>query len=74
MMCSGKVYCKIYRDKKYCRKEHEENWNECDCRHAAKRCEVDYCAFSDRCTMFDQMEDDAWKRERHGEWRGDDGT
>lgn len=24
MMCSGPIYCKIYRDKKFCSKDHAE--------------------------------------------------
>lgn len=53
MMCAGKVYCNIYRDKKYCRKEHEANGAVCDCRHSVNRCVVESCPFEINCHQFD---------------------
>lgn len=48
--CGGRVCCKIYRDKKFCRKsEHAENHVPCDCRHARFRCEVEPCGIEDHC-------------------------
>lgn len=53
MMCSGKVLCDIYRDKKYCRKDgRESNSKQCNCTHAVLTCEVEECAFADRCMIW----------------------
>lgn len=51
MMCTGKQFCKIYRDKSYCSKVQDrikEN-DECECRHARRKCEIARCAFEDIC-------------------------
>lgn len=53
MMCEGKIYCEIYRDKKYCREcSHAVPGYPCRCVHAVKRCEIGYCSFEDRCEYF----------------------
>ena len=55
MMCAGAIYCKIYRDKRYCKKEHtSHNQQPCACRHAALRCDVEYCGFADMCLTYKQ--------------------
>lgn len=52
MMCSGKMFCDIYRDKKYCRKDNQEpNYKQCNCAHAVLKCDVEKCAFEDRCQL-----------------------
>lgn len=74
MICNGSIYCKIYRDKRYCQKEHpSHNWQPCNCRHAAMKCDVEYCELSDRCLIHKKKVEDAWQRECFGEFRnGDD--
>lgn len=57
-MCSGKVYCKIYRDKKYCKKSDAKgDYKECNCRHARALCQVSICGFSEDCPQKRFMED-----------------
>ena len=47
--CAGKVYCEIYREKKYCRRgNHADEGKPCDCRHAKFACEVEECIFADK--------------------------
>lgn len=42
--CGGKIFCRIYREKVYCRKgSHADETKPCDCRHACYYCEVAYC-------------------------------
>lgn len=52
-MCAGKTYCKIYRDKKYCKKKAEENlYGECNCRHAVRKCETECgCSMHSICPI-----------------------
>lgn len=52
MICVGKVYCEIYRDKKYCSKATAGNHQPCDCRHAAAKCDVARCAAEDDCPIL----------------------
>ena len=58
-MCAGKIYCEMFRDKKYCRKAPErENYNkECVCRHARKLCEVETCHFEELCKASVSLKD-----------------
>ena len=48
--CGGRIYCEIYRQKKYCRRgDHAEEGEPCDCRHAKFACEVEEgCIFADK--------------------------
>lgn len=42
--CGGRIYCEIYRVKKYCRRgNHADEFEPCDCRHARLLCEVEDC-------------------------------
>lgn len=44
MICSGKIFCDIYRDKKYCRKDSRaSDFKQCNCSHAVFECEVGAC-------------------------------
>lgn len=52
MMCEGAVYCEMYRDKKYCRRENCRSNDECECRHAARQCEVEQCALESKCIIY----------------------
>ena len=48
--CGGRVYCEIYRQKKYCRRgDHAEEGKPCDCRHAKWGCEVGACSLMEKC-------------------------
>ena len=53
-ICAGKIYCAMYREKKYCKRAPEkENLNkECVCRHARRLCEVEQCSFEDECKKW----------------------
>lgn len=66
--CAGKTYCEIYRDKKYCRKVDEKNGsdNVCNCRHAAKPCDVEKCFYEEFCKMKDLPSLDDLIAERMG--------
>ena len=69
MTCSGKTQCKIYREKKYCRKldVKQKEYDICDCRHAALACEVGRCVMEDVCKKEWPSLDDLLKRfERQG--------
>lgn len=62
MSFCGKVYCEIYRDKKYCtagQKKAVEGT--CKCRHAKRRCQVgEKCTFRMDCggaEELDKLED-----------------
>lgn len=50
-ICAGKIYCAMFRDKKYCRKapDREDINKECACRHARRLCEVESCSFEAAC-------------------------
>lgn len=50
-VCEGKIYCKIYRDKRFCSKAKVGNYEECDCRHASLRCDIAWCAASNICPV-----------------------
>lgn len=58
-MCSGKIYCEIYRDKKYCKTPSKaaDNYHECDCRHAVTLCDTDIgCGFDNICPIIKESE------------------
>lgn len=56
-LCEGRVYCKIYRDKKFCQKRREREGSKgvCDCRHARCLCEVSDCVLSGSCYDYARM-------------------
>ncbi len=52
-MCAGKIYCEMFRDKKYCMKapDRENRYKECECRHAKRLCEVEHCSIEEFCPL-----------------------
>lgn len=50
-MCAGKIYCRIYREKKYCTKATADDAHKCDCRHAAAWCDIERCVFEEDCRI-----------------------
>ena len=57
MMCAGKIYCDIYRDKKYCRRDHKGDYEKCDCQHAVVQCAVGDCVFLELCPIVKERGD-----------------
>ena len=49
MSTCAKEYCRIYRDKDYCKQQSSVKFNangECDCFHARRACEIgEHCGF-----------------------------
>lgn len=56
MGACSKIYCEIYRDKKYCSKTiANHNGMVCDCSHAGRLCDIAVCPLEKDCPLMNGM-------------------
>ena len=51
--CAGRIYCKIYRDKRFCHSSNCDMNGICNCIHAVHKCEIGHCG---SLIKFDQKD------------------